>query len=583
MIIVKIMGGFASQLNKFVLGIQLAQYLKTDLAIDIREYFDGYFRPYSLCYLELPKCIVITNDRQMGELGRICPVKNSSDFLHMLEKGYSKRSYYLEREESDYREALKQFRSLEISPGSNIVKQLKMRFQTDFYQEFLKEVSVRKNSVAIHVRRGDFLKLGWQDDMDFYQAAIAWFWERRGETHFYFFSSDIEWVMEHFPKNSYFHFINAVDGIYGDIQEAFCMAECQFRILSKYSGYGRFANIYSSSQKGIQAESFAVMNANNGKMLEGQEDEEKWDKIYADEIARFEVVRKEEGGIVYLTQEVIEEYQKKYQELLAEKIYSEKCSVSEKKEKDINEVALNLKQGDSVQRLLFRRWAYYDSINKAELKRECLERMCLGKETKKIWMDIYGITWLNGRNIIIVTDERWNRWKIRGMYLMALILTRCGANVRYINWGDEHPGMVGNKSEDFVEAENMDGERLGFVYYNKPENIQWSVIFSKKEKGTFVLIDGVICRGMPFYDEVEYFKVIRGNMRLGIYERFQKTIKENRDDLYLRSKSVKIKKVYMAEQRSLSEDSIENPSTVQEIREWPYLEMINSMQGECKC
>ena len=115
------------------------------------------------------------------------------------------------------------------------------------------------------------------------------------------------------------------------------------------------------------------------------------------------------------------------------------------------------------------------------------------------------------------------------------------------------------------------------------ENIQWSVIFSKKEKGTFVLIDGVICRGMPFYDEVEYFKVIRGNMRLGIYERFQKTIKENRDDLYLRSKSVKIKKVYMAEQRSLSEDSIENPSTVQEIREWPYLEMINSMQGECKC
>ncbi len=581
MIIVKIMGGFASQLNKFVLGIQLAQYLNTDLAIDIREYFDGYFRPYSLCYLEFPKCIMITNDRQMGELGRICPVKNSSDFLYMLEKGYDKRrNYYLEREESDYREALRQFRSLEISPESNIVKQLKMRFQADFYQEFMKEVAVRKNSVAIHVRRGDFLKLGWQDDMDFYQAAIAWFWERKGETHFYFFSSDIEWVMEHFPKNPYFHFVNAIDGIYGDIQEVFCMAGCQFRILSKYSGYGRLANIYSSSQKGIQAESFAVMNVNNGKMLEGQEDEEKWNIIYKDEIERFEVVRKEDGGIIYLTQAVIEQYQKKYQELSAEKFYAKECRVSEKKEKDINGVALNLKQGDSIQQLLFRRWAYYDSINNAQLKRECLERMCLGKKTKKIWMDIYGITGLNGKNIIITTDERWNRWKIRGMYLMALILARCGANVRYINWENKISGTVDNKSEDFVEAENMDGERLGFVYYNKPENIQWSVIFSKREKGILVLIDGAICRGMPFYDEVEYFKIIRKNMRLGIYEQFQKKIQENRDNLYLRFKGIEIKKVYMDAQRTLPVDSIDDPSTVQEFSELPYLQIINSI-GNC--
>ena len=57
MIIIKIMGGFASQLNKYIFGYNIAEFLGAELGLDISDYYRGYFRPLSLCYF----CLLYTS------------------------------------------------------------------------------------------------------------------------------------------------------------------------------------------------------------------------------------------------------------------------------------------------------------------------------------------------------------------------------------------------------------------------------------------------------------------------------------------------------------------------------------------
>lgn len=68
----------------------------------------------------------------------------------------------------------------------------------------IQEKMLEGNSVAIHIRRGDYLDpvfVSWYvhlHDTDYYQQAIAYLKGRFEHCTYYFFSDDIEWVREHF-------------------------------------------------------------------------------------------------------------------------------------------------------------------------------------------------------------------------------------------------------------------------------------------------------------------------------------------------------------------------------------------------
>lgn len=84
MIIIKIMGGFASQLNKYIFGYNIAEFLGAELGLDISDYYRGYFRPLSLCYLALPDCKVFTSGIKKKDFKRLKYVRNNNDFADML-------------------------------------------------------------------------------------------------------------------------------------------------------------------------------------------------------------------------------------------------------------------------------------------------------------------------------------------------------------------------------------------------------------------------------------------------------------------------------------------------------------------
>ncbi len=102
------------------------------------------------------------------------------------------------------------------------------------------------NSVSLHVRRGDYLKL--QNihglcDVSYYEKAIEHISNHTKEPHFFLFSDDIEWVKENL-KMSYPYTI--VDINHGDKSpwDMWLMKHCKHNIIanSSFSWWGAWLN-----------------------------------------------------------------------------------------------------------------------------------------------------------------------------------------------------------------------------------------------------------------------------------------------------------------------------------------------------
>ena len=64
---------------------------------------------------------------------------------------------------------------------------------TDEYNLKLAEKIKLTNSISIHIRRGDFVKLGWELPDSFYMNSIKSFIEQVPDGQYFLFSDDIEW------------------------------------------------------------------------------------------------------------------------------------------------------------------------------------------------------------------------------------------------------------------------------------------------------------------------------------------------------------------------------------------------------
>ena len=60
------------------------------------------------------------------------------------------------------------------------------------YEEAIEET----NSVALHIRRGDFVELGWAAPVEKYRIAVQALQEQVKDAHFFVFSDDLAWCRE---------------------------------------------------------------------------------------------------------------------------------------------------------------------------------------------------------------------------------------------------------------------------------------------------------------------------------------------------------------------------------------------------
>ncbi len=495
MIIMKIVGGFASQLSKYALGYSIAEYLNLELVLDLSDYYCGYFRPYSLCYLKLPEHRILTERDIPSCVKNVKEVKNSEDMKEMFACP-NRRNYWINREEDDYRKFLDENQGLEICVNSKALDFFSLNEQLDcsFKNNFCGEV-FPANSVAVHVRRGDFLKLGWGDQEEFYKAAIAFFSERIKGVQFYFFSNDIKWVKNEFGVKENFHYISASQGNLGDVEETLCMAHCRYRILSRFSGYGILANILSAywGRGG-----YALMNGSGEYEKDANLSEQQ--KEFYRNLKFGEIIEYNRGGIYYLSSENIKYYLNYWED-------SNKQSDSNLVEK----VAWNINK--------------YRFAGKYEMVRECLESVdCFDiKDVVQDWEKIYGISARITRDIYIVTKEYKNYWRIEGLYLLALMLGRLGNKVYYLNC---NPRSEKN-TEKLKWASNPDGKRYPFRLCGWRKDVGF--LLKEIPNQSIVITDFAaadILRGIPekyliIVDERGRYKKIKRINLIEIIKRFQ--------------------------------------------------------------
>lgn len=107
----------------------------------------------------------------------------------------------------------------------------------------------RKNSISIHIRRGDYLNpanssvFGNICTLSYYQKSIKWFNDSFQDISFFVFSDDITWVKENlqFPSEVYYIDWNSGNNSWEDM----ClMSLCKHNIVanSTFSWWGAWLN-----------------------------------------------------------------------------------------------------------------------------------------------------------------------------------------------------------------------------------------------------------------------------------------------------------------------------------------------------
>lgn len=121
---------------------------------------------------------------------------------------------------------------------------------SNFGKQRLELILQAKNSIFIHIRRGDYCKIGWELGMDYYKRAIQYIMDRVEEPKFFIFgATDISFT-EQFQKNLGLNESNSVNlsekTITQDNQheDMFLMCYCKHAILanSSYSFWSAYLN-----------------------------------------------------------------------------------------------------------------------------------------------------------------------------------------------------------------------------------------------------------------------------------------------------------------------------------------------------
>lgn len=252
MIIVKLMGGLGNQMFQYALYLALlAQGKKVKLDTSRFSHIDekrkcfldvGCFDlKYELCTRKEARKYTLGTGMTARLLTKLCGDKKTHYYekdnyeydplIMQLQEGYLEGFWqtwkYFNDVESEVRKAFC-FRNRLIGKNGEYEEQIRM-----------------SNSVAVHIRRGDYLKLKKYKDictLDYYKKAIAIIDNMVKNPIFYFFSNEIEWVKQEFGnKENYIYVFNSEDNGYIDMQ---LMSECKHQIManSSFSWWAAFLN-----------------------------------------------------------------------------------------------------------------------------------------------------------------------------------------------------------------------------------------------------------------------------------------------------------------------------------------------------
>ncbi len=273
---VELNGGLGNQMYQYAMGKALAHQRQVPLFVDTRL-FEGYFRPFELDRFQVD--YVPLTPEQGRLLARLAEGK-WVDPLRRLRHGLPLLSapYGLCEQDEDYDDQVCHL------PGGNRVIWVQGYWQSWRYFEPVRETIQQafrlktppspeagsllrqlegRPTVALHIRRGDYLQLQNVYAMlgvDYYEACLQRLWQHHPDAQPWLFSDDPEWVAQHFPVAQWKAVIAKQDcpGL-STLDEFVLMQHCRHQIIgnSTFSCWAAWLNANPDKQVFAPARWFA--------------------------------------------------------------------------------------------------------------------------------------------------------------------------------------------------------------------------------------------------------------------------------------------------------------------------------------
>ena len=254
MLIFRLSGGFGNQLWSFAAGYQLAKERNDIFALDTStQEASWFFRDFDIAHyaIEYDKkiCYRLGDNKidhlfwnhfyRRKALGLFTPTVNEWDKKvydpDNLKNSYKTAYYvgdwqhvgYFEKYEKDIRRMYVYKEALSEKAGL-----IKSEMQSD------------PRSVAVHVRRGDYVSIGIALDEEFYRAAVKKMAELLPHPVFYCFSEDLEWVRNAFADLPYDFRYMDFEAERKNLEDFELMRACSHQIISRstFSWWAAYLN-----------------------------------------------------------------------------------------------------------------------------------------------------------------------------------------------------------------------------------------------------------------------------------------------------------------------------------------------------
>ena len=237
--VVKIMGGLGNQLFQYAFARSLERY--GDVALDLSFYSS----------LDNKTEIIPPRKFMLDKFN--CHYKIADDSFipinRVTEEEYDGNTCYKDTYFDGYWQKVSLFKDIE-----DIIKH-EITLKDEYITEEMRHIAFEMqhcDSVAIHVRRSDYVQLGHKLELDYYMDAIELVKQSVKHPVFYVFSDNISWCKGHFPSS--FHFVSI-----GDYQDFYLMAQARNNIISNstysfwasYLNKNRFITVAPRDWKGI--------------------------------------------------------------------------------------------------------------------------------------------------------------------------------------------------------------------------------------------------------------------------------------------------------------------------------------------
>src|SRR5687768_5292031 len=253
MVITKIIGGLGNQLFQYAAGRTLAHVNNTILKLDV-----SFFEEYEFRNFDLLNFTTNVDFATKQEIENLMPAHNFEKAFQYLSP-LKKRTYHRER----YFHFDERFLNL----GANVF--LKGYFQSEKYflpakeiirneltfkenaiervKEFSLELNER-NSVSIHIRRGDYekdpaiAKRHGTLSAGYYRSAIEIIKTKIRHPRFYLFSDDMDWATKNLQLPDLVCVSNEISKTH--IEDFYLMSQCHHNIIanSSFSWWGAWLN-----------------------------------------------------------------------------------------------------------------------------------------------------------------------------------------------------------------------------------------------------------------------------------------------------------------------------------------------------